>query len=1436
MTTIVQPPADRATPPEPAPAVASPRTGPATATSGQLLRRLHLLAVSVALTVLSFVQAPGLIVPDTKADLSIDPINFLLRATHLWDPLGDSGQLQNQAYGYFLPMGPFYVLGHLIGLPPWVVQRAWWALVLLVAFHGMYRLCGRFGVGDHPIRIIAALTFALSPRMITELGPVSVEIWPVAMAPWVLLPLIKVCRGGEAGAAARSGLAIALCGGVNAVAVGAVLPLPIWWLFTRERGPLKRKLSRWWVLAAATGMFWWLAPLILLGRYSPPFLDWVESSAVSTSKATLPGALRGTTQWVAWLQVQHPIWLAGWSVLSSPIGILLGWLLITVAVLGMLRRDTPNRRFLIGAAVAGLVLMTAGHVGPLTAPWAPAVQQWLDAGGAPLRNTHKFDVVLRVPLTLALAHALAKVRVPAIRLPGLPKLPAGSKALRFIVACALVGTVAPALVGQLPARGSFTKVPDAWSQAADWLKANDDGARTLIVPGSSFATSVWGDPHDEPFQALARTKWATRSGVPLSSAGNIRTLNAIEQQLETGRGSTGLAEFLARAGISRVLLRSDLQRSFQVGSPPLPVVVRSALADSPGLSSVARFGPDLQGTRNGFAVADDGLDVPQAQIEIWQVDVPARLVDVERVPDAMRVAGGPESLLTLAEAGRLGSRPVILDGDPEAAALAAAPLAVTDTIQRREFNVAQVRDNYSQPLTATEPYLTDRRVHDWLPFEAPQVTARYLGISGATASSQSGISVGPWSAVDGDPNTSWTSSIFSVGQWLEVTFPQPVSLPATIALTTGPGGAQFQEVRVSTDTGTADTGITTALGSSQQISVPAGPTRRLRLTVTRVSSGEELAPVSIADLALPAVTVERELVLPPVRLSGSTAAPETIALQSARDGVDTCVFSKQRAICSPRLRKQSEDTDLVRELSLPVAADYQVAAAARVKATEAADLLLRPDNAMTAVASSRQALDPALRPDAAIDRDPGTAWIASPSDPRPALTLTWPRARWIQRLRWQVDPSLAASRPQQLLIVAGGKTQTVTPDADGWVSFTRVRAKRVRVVVAGVQPLSSLDRASGFSTVLPIGASEIVIPGADRYRLAFVGARPVRTSCGTGTPLLIDDRLIRTRLSGTAQDVLRRRPMSIVPCGPEVQSLPAGPVRLSLQATSLLEPQQLVLHRAGLVSAVPPATTAAVSVIEQGTEHRIVTVNDSDVAQVLIVHENANAGWRATLAGKVLQPVRLEGWQQGWIVPAGAGGAVDLRFTPGNAYRLVLAIGFLLLPLLAGVAAWDRLRRLRRRRRKRSVEDSAAAAEFAAAAALGIEPGAETDPGREPEPESEPLPVPVYLKEAPSGRLDSVLGVAGLLALGGPWGLAAAVAVLALARRAARMRLMVVGFTGLAAIGALFSLNADERGFFGTLSIAASLLIVACLVVRLDASGGGLLARLSKVVPARKRR
>ena len=67
-------------------------------------------------------------------------------------------------------------------------------------------------------------------------------------------------------------------------------------------------------------------------------------------------------------------------------------------------------------------------------------------------------------------------------------------------------------------------------------------------------------------------------------------------------------------------------------------------------------------------------------------------------------------------------------------------------------------------------------------------------------------------------------------------------------------------------------------------------------------------------------------------------------------------------------------------------------------------------------------------------------------------------------------------------------------------------------------------------------------------------------------------------------------------------------------------------------------------------EDRLVSVSGGR-ASYLVVHENANRGWRAELHGRPLVPARLDGWQQAWVLPEGAAGDVRLTFGPGRLFH-----------------------------------------------------------------------------------------------------------------------------------------------------------------------------------------
>ncbi|HET9139853.1 alpha-(1-_3)-arabinofuranosyltransferase, partial [Actinophytocola sp.] len=1229
--------------------------------------------VMLALTLLSVLQLPGRTTFDTKLDLVIDPVRFLARSLHLWNPEATAGELQNQAYGYLFPMGPFFAAGQVLGVPPWITQRLWGALLLCLAFGGALLLARALNIGTGPARYAGALGYALAPRMLTEIGPVSAELLPAVLLPWIMLPLVRAGRiGSPRRAAGLSALAVLCIGGVNGSMVVMVLVLPALWLLTRQWTRQHVRLVAWWCGSVLAATLWWILPLLLLGRYSLPFLDYIESASDTTALMSLYEAVRGTSQWVAYVISGEPWWPAGYLLINNPMLMLVTGLVAAIGLAGLARPHLPERLFLTLGVLTGIILITIGYVGELDSPLAGVVRPLLDGPLAPLRNVHKFEPVLRLPLMLAFVHAVSG------SLSWLVGTKSAVVATRARLATGLVLVLllaAPAWLFTLRPGPGWDEVPAYWRSAMTWLGQTDQSSRTLLLPASGFGEYTWGRTVDEPAQALARAPWAVRSQIPLGSEGNTRMMDAVEDALANGRGSPGLADFLARSGYRFLLLRNDIDRTG--GGSPSMTMLRAGLAASPGIARVTGFGPEVVlGSRSPVDPVDRAAPPAQA-VEIFEVRRPVAPVSVVAAQDAVTVSGGPESLLPLLESGQLDAdQPVVLAGDggvPEA-----TEWLVTDGLRYRERNVGRPRDNLSQTMTADESPRQRRPSVDILPFHgrSHQTVAAYRGIRSVSASSAASFadspgstepSRQPFAAVDGDPRTAWQSATFTgpAGQWLEVELDTPRTVEnLTLTLIDDLRvGWPVRRVRITTDAGSVDRDVAKT-HDPQVVAAPPGVTSRVRVTVLAVAADRQNGNVGIAELAVPGVTPYRALQVP------TDAAPErgqraSFTFTRGTQPRYACATDAGGQRCYPALVRDGEEPAGVHRLfATTSAATYRVSGTV-LPTSGGVNPVAVPGVEVSG--TSQLAGDPAAGPLAAIDRDPTTAWIADVNDLRPAIRLNWGRPRSITGIRLTTPPGAGASRPSEVEIKTPTETRAVALNGDGMADLS-LTTDRVEITVLRVAAPVGLEFTAS-RDASPAGVGNLELSGVDE-----LGSRPdaqtrFTVPCGKGPKLEVDGTPYDTTVSGTLSDISQHRPIRFETCADlaEGLDLATGKHELRTERTAAFVVQDVALTWTGTDRAEPRQRTFTVG--RWDATSRTIEVGPGPAA-LLSVRENANDGWVATVDGRELARTRVDGWQQAWVLPAGTGGAVvRLEFVPDTSYRTRLLIGaFAVLALVVAVA------------------------------------------------------------------------------------------------------------------------------------------------------------------------
>jgi arabinofuranan 3-O-arabinosyltransferase len=1231
----------------------------------QLGYTLRLVACCLLLAMLAFVTRPGSILADTKIDMAVDPADFLRRALHLWDP-AQFGQLQDQAVGYFFPMGPFFVLGKLIALPAWVVQRLWLTAISVAAFLGVVRLAARLGIGTPGSRIVAGLAYALAPRALTLLGVNSGELLPVAILPLILIPLVRLMRHGpemdgraRLRAVAQSAVAVALASGMNAASIVAVLTVVVIYVLTGEHAEPRWRVLACWCPAAAAGTCWWTIPLLLQGKYGVSILPYSESAAITTSVTSLTDTLRGTEDWTSYLVVNGlPWWPVGFAIATGVLPTILTGVVSGLGLGGLLGRRMPERRFVLCALLAGLLIVGGGYVSGLGNPLAAGIDHLINGPLAPLRNVRKFDPLIRLPIALGVAHLLASVRRPRVR-----------TAVLGATAAALALLVLPAATSGLSQGGEFPRFPGYWVSAVGWLNAHATNQAVLEVPGARFGEYTWGRPMDDVMEALYSGDWASAQLSAIGSVGNTRLLDAIEQRVDAGEGSPGLTQLLARMGVRYIVVRNDLIRSDLYGAWPARII--DALDTSAGIAKVAQFGAPPASKRSADS-SDLDFDAPYPPVEIYQVAGARAAATVVPAADTMRVYGGPESLLTLADQGVLRGQPVLLNSD--SARLPARQEVVTDSLRRIMRNFGEIRTDYTQTLTAHDPLSTIEAAADYLEpsWLSAESVAQYHGIADVTASSsasdinalpdQSATGAMSFAAIDGDPRTMWESGSPDgpVGQWLQVDLGRAVQ-PGVIRVAFGDSallGPAVTKVTVQTAAGAVTDRVVPG-ARLQSLASPPGPTTWLRITVTGVlpeAYSLDGAQVGISQLVIPGVHATRTIMAPAITTPGGTLP--SVSLSKAQPQPSSCMLTSLRWVCSPSLATATEEQ---------YGFDEGFAAPRGYRGTLSGEAILTSGRLLArygwpgrdqprVTATSTYTDDPEDMASAAFDGSLATAWISAATDQHPVLTIRWPGVRTVRGIS-VIQPPGGRSLAQVYVTDPAGQVGGGFVGRTQELTFSRpMRTDQLRLAFS--------------SSALPLQISEVAIPGVSTLRVT--AAAPVRLRCGIGPTVRVDGTLVPTRVAGTYADLLNGRPMQFTACA-------AAPVRAGRNAVTESatdktgwDVQDVLVSPPGASAAAGPSRPA--TAITWTDSRRVLRVTASQ-RSYLVVDQNFNAGWQASIGGRVLAPARLDGWEQAWLLPAGTRGPVTLTFRPDRPYRAALFGGLAALAVLIGIAAVPRRRR-----------------------------------------------------------------------------------------------------------------------------------------------------------------
>jgi hypothetical protein len=1216
--------------------------------------------------------APGKVVADTKYYLYLDPTRFVRQVASMWDPDVSMGTVTHQYIGYLLPMGPYYVLMEVLGVPVWVAQRLWTGSLLFLAGAGVLFLLrtlaptaaarpgsldmGRAGgVGA----AVAALAYMLSPYVLQNEARQSALLLPWVGLPWMTGLVARALRRGGWRHAALFALVVALVGSTNATSLVLVGVGPLLWVLWEVVGGRvhwRRALAtalRIGVLSAAVSL-WWVEGLAVEGAYGMNVLRYTESIPTVARTTSASETLRGLGYWFFYGVDKLGLYLPVAGAYMTSLWLLaVSFAVPAASFLAAFVVRWRERAYFVLLVLVGTVLSVGAH--PLSDP--SPLGSLIKAGatgstvGLALRSTNRATPLVVLGMAVLLGAGVAAV-VRRWKVAG---------AIAAVTAAGLVAADLPALwTGQfVPANlTSPETVPAYWSQAARYLDAQPGAAdtRVLTEPGIDFSAYRWGTTLDPVLPGLMTRPDVERGLVPYGSPGSANLLEALDEQVQTETfDPSALAPMLRLMSAGDLVLQSDLQ--YELYDTPRPKSLWQLLDPAPpGLGSPVGFGnpavtaakPDKYPLVDETSLGPSHTSNDPPPVAVFAVAGARPILRTEGAARPMLVDGDGSGLVAAAGAGLLDGQATVLYSPTFAtrpAALqrqlaAGADLVVTDSNRRQAEQFGTVRENFGYTEQAGETPLVPDVRDTPLPLfpgagDDAETVAVEQGVKSVQASGYGNpITYTPENrpdqAVDGDLHTAWTVGAFDdpVGQYLRITFDNPLTADHVnlVQPLYGSNDRWITRATLRFDGGrpvTVDLGAPSRTSGGQTVTFPSRTFTTLQITIDATNTGtrrsyDGQSGVGFAEVRLPGVQVHEMIRLPEDLLAAAGASSASHRL--------TFVMTRQRAGSVPP--RTDPEVDLARIFSVPTSRSFSVSGTAEVSPLAPDDVIddllgTTVPGVVAAYSSGRLPGDIEDRASATLDDDPSTVW--SPGlGPQAGNWLDYDLAKPLtfDHLSMAVVADGRHSVPTSVTVSAGGQSRTVavppivdatTPWATHTVNlaFPALTGSNIRVTFDTVRSVRDLDYYSDKPIALPLGIAELDIAGMPRGPAAPAA---VPASCRSDL-LSVDGVPVPVAVTGTDATAESLGLLHVQGCGSAASgiTLDAGTHELQTQPAfpgdADVEIDSLVLDSAEGGAALPVTASGRVPATESGPAPTLTVVRSSATSATVVVHHATGPFW-----------------------------------------------------------------------------------------------------------------------------------------------------------------------------------------------------------------------------------